>query len=64
MQRKAEPLQYKQSVEWALEAGYRHIDTASSYKNENEVGEAIQNKINEGLVTREELFVTTKVSFL
>lgn len=41
----------------ALEAGYRHIDTAVAYGNEEEVGKAIA----ESPVPREELFVTTKV---
>lgn len=50
-------------MEVAIDAGYRHIDTASCYKNEEEVGEAILNKINQGVVRREELFVTTKVVF-
>lgn len=59
--RKAEPGQYRQAVEWAIEIGYRHIDTASSYNNEVEVGEGINNKIKEGLVTRDQLFVTTKL---
>jgi methylglyoxal/glyoxal reductase len=42
---------------WALEAGYRLIDTARSYGNETEVGEAVRQS---GL-PREEIFVTTKV---
>ncbi|BCS29867.1 aldo/keto reductase family protein [Aspergillus puulaauensis] len=41
----------------ALEAGYRHIDTAQFYANEKEVGEAIRNS---GL-PRSEIFVTTKI---
>ncbi len=45
------------AVRWALETGYRHIDTASFYENENGVGKAIA----ESGVPREELFVTTKV---
>ncbi|KAJ0172944.1 hypothetical protein K1T71_011120 [Dendrolimus kikuchii] len=57
----AEPGQYQQAVEWGIEAGYKHIDTASCYNNEKEVGKGIQNKIKEGLVTREDLFVTTKL---
>lgn len=61
-QRKAEPGQYRQAVEWGLEAGYRHIDTASIYKNEQEVGEGIANKIKSGLVKREDVFVTNKVN--
>ncbi|XP_026740464.1 aldo-keto reductase AKR2E4-like [Trichoplusia ni] len=59
--RKADPGQFRQAVEWGIEAGYRHIDTASFYGNEVELGEGINNKIKEGLVTRDQLFVTTKV---
>ncbi len=46
-----------QAVLWALEAGYRHIDTAAIYGNEASVGEAIRAS---GLA-REEIFVTTKI---
>lgn len=45
------------AVKWALETGYRHIDTASAYKNESGVGKAIR----ESQIPREEIFVTTKV---
>lgn len=45
----------------AIKVGYRLIDTAQSYFNEKEVGNAIQKAINEGLVKREELFITSKV---
>lgn len=47
----------KESVLMALKAGYRHIDTAQAYFNEEEVGEAIR----ESGIRREELFLTTKV---
>jgi diketogulonate reductase-like aldo/keto reductase len=46
----------KKAVRWALELGYRHIDTAQAYGNEESVGEALR----EGGVPREEVFVTTK----
>lgn len=46
----------------AIKSGYRHIDTAESYNNEAEVGMAIKRAIDEGIVKREELFVTTKLS--
>ena len=49
------------AVRVAIRAGYRHIDTAANYKNEHLVGEAIRDCIDEGLVRREDLFVTTKV---
>lgn len=52
----------RQAVYWAIEAGYRHIDTAAIYDDEPEVGQGIREAINNGLVTREELFVTTKAS--
>lgn len=45
----------------AIELGYRHIDTASLYGNEEAVGKAIADAIAAGDVTREELFVTTKL---
>jgi len=45
------------AVEYALSIGYRHIDTASIYKNENDVGIAVKNS----KIPREEIFVTTKV---
>lgn len=45
----------------AIRLGFRKFDTASFYGNEVEVGEAIRQAIDEGLVTREELFVTTKL---
>ena len=45
------------AVRWALDAGYRHIDTASSYHNEKSVGQAIR----ESGINREEIFVTTKL---
>ena len=46
-----------QSIKWALDAGYRSIDTASLYNNETGVGQAIA----ESNVPREEIFITTKV---
>jgi diketogulonate reductase-like aldo/keto reductase len=46
----------RQAVFWALEAGYRLIDTASSYGNEREVGEAVKSCGR----PRDEIFITTK----
>lgn len=43
-----------------IEAGYRHIDTASMYGNEETIGQAIRDAIAAGDVTREELYITTK----
>ncbi len=51
----------KQAVLDAIKSGYRLIDTAASYGNEGEVGEAIQEAISQGIVTREDLFITSKL---
>jgi diketogulonate reductase-like aldo/keto reductase len=45
-----------QAVRWALELGYRHIDTAQAYGNEESVGHAL----SESGIAREDVFVTTK----
>ena len=51
----------KRAVLDAIRAGYRLIDTAASYTNEDAVGEAVREAIAEGLCTREELFITSKM---
>ena len=45
----------------ALEAGFRHFDCAERYKNEREVGEALQAGLAAGGIAREDIFVTTKL---
>ena len=45
----------------AIKTGYRLIDTAASYMNEVQVGNAIRRAIEEGITTREELFVVSKL---
>jgi diketogulonate reductase-like aldo/keto reductase len=45
----------------ALEAGYRHFDCAERYRNEREVGDALQAGLAAGGIAREEIFVTTKL---
>ena len=47
----------EQAVEWALEAGYRLVDTAAMYRNEQSVGAALRRSA----VPREQVFVTTKL---
>ncbi|MDP8908215.1 MAG: aldo/keto reductase, partial [Chloroflexota bacterium] len=44
------------AVRWALQAGYRHIDTAQAYGNEESVGRALR----DSGVPREDVFITTK----
>jgi len=53
--------QAENSVYWALKDGARLIDTARIYGNEEGVGRGIRRAIDEGFVTREEIFVTTKM---
>ena len=54
-------MQCEQCVYNAIVSGYRLIDTAASYMNEEAVGRAIKRAIEEGIVRREELFITTKL---
>ena len=49
------------AVVQAVKTGYRLIDTAAAYENETAVGKAIKRVIEEGIVKREDLFVTTKL---
>jgi len=50
-----------QAVKDAIDAGYRLFDTAYVYRNEGAVGQGIREKIAEGIIKREDVFVVTKV---
>ena len=50
-----------EAVKTAIAKGYRSIDTAQVYRNEESVGRGIRAAIEEGLVSRDELFITSKV---
>lgn len=58
---KSKPGEVRQAVYWAIEEGYRHIDCAAVYQNENEVGQGITDAFADGLVKRDQLFVTSKL---
>lgn len=51
----------EQAVYQAIKTGYRLIDTAIAYSNEVQTGQGIKRAIDEGLVTRADLFITTKL---
>lgn len=55
------PEKIKNAILTALRMGYRHIDTANGYHNELIIGEALQEAFKSKLVTRDEMFVTSKL---
>ncbi|KAL1788058.1 alcohol dehydrogenase [NADP(+)] [Sigmodon hispidus] len=59
---KSEPGQVKAAIQHALSVGYRHVDCASVYSNETEIGEALKKNVGPGkALSQEELFVTSKL---
>ncbi|WFU73400.1 aldo/keto reductase [Bradyrhizobium sp. CB2312] len=56
-----DPAATRAATRAALEVGFRHLDAAERYRNEDAVGEAIAEAINAGTLRREDLFVTTKL---
>lgn len=49
------------ALETALEAGYRHIDTAAAYENEHVIGDVLNKWLDSGRLKREDIFITTKL---
>lgn len=57
---KSKPGEVKAAVIAAVKSGYRHIDCAAIYKNEEEVGAALTELFADGVVRRDELWITSK----
>jgi len=57
----ADPAETRTATEIAMKVGFRHLDCAERYRNEREVGEAMQEVLRKGIVTRENMFITTKL---
>ena len=58
---KAKPGEVGKAVQEAIRIGYRHIDCAAIYGNEAEIGKALEEVMQAGLVTRDELWITSKL---
>ena len=56
-----DPLATKQATRAALEVGFRHFDCAERYRNEQAVGDAMQEVFKAGAIERKDVFVTTKL---
>ncbi|HZB89843.1 MAG TPA: aldo/keto reductase [Stellaceae bacterium] len=57
----ADPLATRQATKTALEVGFRHFDCAERYRNEQAVGDAMQDVFKAGAIQRKDVFVTTKL---
>jgi diketogulonate reductase-like aldo/keto reductase len=56
-----DPVTTRNATKAALEAGFRLLDTSERYRTEREVGDALRDVLSEGVVKREDVFVTTKL---
>src|SRR5580765_8679362 len=56
-----DPIATRTATRAALEAGFRQLDAAERYRNEKEVGEALQEVFQAGRIKREEVFIATKL---
>src|SRR4051794_22642502 len=54
-------IETRNATRTALEAGFRHCDCSERYRNEEQVGQAIREALQAGLLSRKDLFITTKL---
>jgi alcohol dehydrogenase (NADP+) len=57
----AKPGELYRAVREAIRLGYRHIDCAAAYGNEPEVGQALSDAFKEGIVARDQMWITSKL---
>ncbi len=57
----SKPGEAYQAIRWAIKLGYNHIDCASIYGNQDEIGQAIADAIREGDIKRRDLFIVSKL---
>ncbi|PIN12984.1 Aldo/keto reductase family protein [Handroanthus impetiginosus] len=58
---KADPVVLAEAITAAIKAGYRHIDCAQRYGNEKQIGDTLKKLFDEGVVRREDLWITSKL---
>lgn len=58
---KSKPREIYKAVRQAIKIGYRHIDCAAIYGNEKEIGQALKDSITAGEITREDIWITSKL---
>ena len=58
---KSEPGEVYEAVKEAIRLGYRHIDCAPAYDNEAEIGQVLRECFKENVVTRDEMWITSKL---
>lgn len=59
--KESDQIEIFEAIKNAIDIGYRHFDCAAYYNNEKSIGNAIAQKIKEGVIKKKEIFITSKV---